>query len=93
MTNSEITSVMNNYVAKNGSAKVLEILAKEALDLSTASMALSCLIENDSIHKGRKAKAIRVIKRAVSNIEMLEIMLDIYPQDSYQDELLELLRA
>lgn len=90
MTNREITVIMENYLAKVGKAEVLKLLAEEASGLASAALKLSRTPEKDIC---TRRTALDAINRAVSNLEILEIMLDVYPSDGYQTEMLEVMKV
>lgn len=95
MTNAEITSIMDSFMERHGRSKVLGLLSLEAEKLSSAANTMSVLLDLDSDtpgYKANKAMTLKTINRAVSNIEILEIMLDLTPMDSYQTELMNFMR-
>ena len=95
MTNAEITSIMDNFMERHGRSKVLGLLSLEAEKLSSAANTMSMLLDldpNAPNYKANKAMALKTMHKAVSNIEILEIMLDLTPMDSYQKELMNFMR-
>lgn len=94
MTNSEITALMERYVQTNGRQKVLSMLASEASKLSMAASTASWLLDSkERKHTFKKYETLQTLREAVSNLEVLEIALDLYPSDQYQEQLLRFMRT
>ena len=94
MTNSEISTVMDDYLRRVGRSAVLALMAEEASRLASASLALSRIYQRKKQkHSLAHCLELREMLKAVSNLEILEIMLDVIPLDSYQAEFLELMKG
>ena len=93
MTNSEISTVMDEYLRRVGRSAVLALMAEEASRLAYASISLSRMYQKKQRNRSSQYRELKEMRKAVSNLEILEIMLDVIPTDADQEELLELMKT